>query len=71
MHEFLASMGWYNSGVCGCTPKKYKWKNDTYPDMVFKTCPARTTWQLLEYDRQIRTGQTQSLESQYKQQFES
>lgn len=70
MNEYLTSKGWYNSGACGCTPKKYTWKNDSLPDFKFKICPSRNMWYLFESDHQIRQGQSQSLQTQYEQQFE-
>jgi len=65
MDEFLTSKGFYNSGGCGCTPKKYKWRNDALPQYVFKVVPTRDMWYLLEHDHQIAQGQSVSLETQY------
>ena len=70
MYEFLAMMGWYNSGGCGCTPKKYTWKHNDFPDYKYKVTPSRGTWQLFEHDVRIRVGQHMSIESQFAQQFE-
>jgi hypothetical protein len=67
----LASKGWYNSGGCGCTPKKYTWKNDSYPHHYFKVTPSRFTWELYEYDHVIARGQQSSIETQYETQFET
>ena len=71
MDEFLTMMGWYNAGGCGCTPKKYTWKNKEYPDFKFKVTPSRQKWELYEHDVRIRVGQNLSLESQYQSQFEA
>jgi hypothetical protein len=65
MNDFLISKNWYNSGACGCTPQKYTWKNNVYPNHKFKLCPSRQTWQLFEFDHLIAQGQSVSLETQY------
>ena len=71
MDEFLAMMGWYNSGGCSCSPKKYTWRNKNLPEYKIKTIPSRMTWEMYENDIRIRVGQSLSLESQYNEQFES
>jgi hypothetical protein len=69
MDEYLTSQGWYNSGACGCTPKKYTWKNESLPDAIIKVCPSRDMWYLYEYDHLILKGQSVSLESQYTNKY--
>jgi len=69
MNEFLVSRGWFNSGACGCTPKKYTWKNNSLPDYKIKTCPSRDMWYLIQYDHQIAQGQSVSLQRQYNDIF--
>ena len=69
MDEFLSSNGWFQTGACGCSPKRYSWKNDSIPNTVIKTIPTRQTWQLFEYDRLTMNGQNTSLETQYNAKY--
>lgn len=62
MEEILTVRGWYFIGSCSCRPKKYKYKNESYPDTIVRVIRKMNTFDITVGNRIVAKGTATTIE---------